>query len=667
MTSCKNKSTGFTFVEVLVALVIIAIGVAGLVSLQRMFIQSSERASARTAAMEVARERLESLRFQAYEDLAAGSATVTRSDQQFSSNWTVTDQYYVAGTWVTASSPSAPTPLPTESDAKAVVVTVGWTERGGDAGSLELESWFTSVEARDGGLAVTQPGMRQTPQVAFNPGAAPDVIAIRLTDDDAASEYSIKETTKPTPEVSKKGERLRVNFDTVTYNQATQTQRIEDFMTVECECKLGSESTIGLTPARLILEDGVLVLDPNSSQPTTKRIGYPAGSTQPSADNYDYLAPENLDPCTICCRDHHDNEEMAAAQNVYRQDDGRSLRGGNHQHFTRDGSGNLVAVGLIGDLLGQSYEESCRMRRINGYFYVYPDWHMSAVTVMNGEYLLNSASAAVYEDYVRDVVYAEVMGTTPPAQPEGRDVEIFPGSYQMLARGIFVDIMSSSHVQAVKDAINAGEQDWLAMVPFYEVNLSLLSSWSSNQESIATVTNEPIETIVNPELNYYGTYSRGRVDTQSEGTARITATVLSGNAAVLGGNATHTNEQAVVYNSSVDAAITYSDTGEQTFYRLTFDLDCTYNKVQGNKTTPTACGNPQWNSVAFTVSNPNLDCERVEVDKTTSFFTCRQVPAGSSFSVTISYDGTATITPSSVVVSDIQADVTAQPVVIEIQ
>ena len=59
MTSCKNKSTGFTFVEVLVALVIIAIGVAGLVSLQRMFILRNHLADMKPdEAMEFLRKHM---------------------------------------------------------------------------------------------------------------------------------------------------------------------------------------------------------------------------------------------------------------------------------------------------------------------------------------------------------------------------------------------------------------------------------------------------------------------------------------------------------------------------------------------------------------------------------------------------------------------------------
>lgn len=73
---------------------------------------------------------------------------------------------------MTAGSASAPSPLPSEPDAKAIAVTVSWIERAGDNESLTLEAWFNNVEGRDGGLVVTQPNPRQKPSVTYNPGAA---------------------------------------------------------------------------------------------------------------------------------------------------------------------------------------------------------------------------------------------------------------------------------------------------------------------------------------------------------------------------------------------------------------------------------------------------------------------------------------------------------------
>lgn len=637
----KHKARGFTFVEVLVALVIIAIGVAGLVSLQRMFIQSSTRATERTAAMEMAQEKIEELRFTRFSSLAAGTDTEQRAGKTYNLAWTATDQYLVSGTWVTASHPSAPTPLPAEPDAKEVLVTVGWTERAGGNESLTLDAWFTSVEGRDGGLAVTQPSPQQRPSVTYNPGAAPEVIAVRLTEDDSAQEYQVKETTKPTPQVERRGDRLQVTFNTVTYDEATQTQRIEDFVTVSCACRFAGVGDTGKTPARLILEGDYLVLDPNGVQPTTKMVGVPADTNQPEL-------------CSLCCRDHHDSNEMYQAGNVYRQENGfLRLPSGDHRHFTNSG-GVLVQAGL-----DDVYEESCRMRRVDGYYVTYPDWNIKAVSVMSSQYLVNSATSSNYTNYVRAVIKALVLGQSLPAQPADRDIEVVPGAYQMIGRAIYLDQMTSAHQTAIQTAIQNGESDWLAKVPFYEVNLTLLGEWQSSDPGVATVTSEPIETIVDPENNYYGTYSRGRLQTVSGGTTTVDIDVAAGNASILGNGAIHTDDSGINYTSALAATVIAQTDDNVELYSITGEINCLFYKVKGNSASWEACKSNDFRDVVVNSSEPNVSCSLSTIGNTnTTGYSCEGIRAGTS--LTISFGSTqpnTTFEPSSFTVQSISANV----------
>ncbi|CAB0149446.1 Type II secretion system protein I [Pseudidiomarina piscicola] len=640
----NRRARGFTFVEVLVALVIIAIGVAGLVSLQRMFIQSSTRATERTAAMEMAQAKIEELRFTTYADLAAGSDTESRDGKSYALAWTKTDQYLAAGNWVTASSPSAPDPLPSEPDAKAIAVTVSWTERAGASESLTLEAWFNSIAGRDGGLVVTVPSPQQRPSVTYNPGAAPEVIAIRLTDDDSAETYKVKETTKPTPQVQSVGDRLQVTFDTVTYDEASQTQRIEDFVTVSCACSFVGLGDEGKTPARLILEDQSLVLDPNGSVNTRKMVGEPADSNQPEL-------------CTLCCRDHHDNSEMYQAQNVYRQEK-LDLRepSGNHRHFT-----NVNGVLTKADSLGDVYEESCRMRRVNGYYVTYPDWSIKAVNVMSSEYLVNSGSSGVYTDYVRDTIRALILDNDLPTPPTGRDIEVVPGAYQMIGRAIYLDAMTTEHENTVKTALQNGEDDWLSKVPFYEVNLTLLGEWDSSAPSVATVTSEPIETIVDPENNYYGTYSRGRLQTASGGTTTVGIEVGAGNASILGNGAIHVTDNGVTYTSSLDATVIAEDSDDVELYSITGEINCLFYKVRGKNASWEACKSNDFRDVTITSSNPNISCSISTIGNTnTTGYSCDGIRAGSSVSISFgsSEPNTTTFDPASFIEESISENVT---------
>ena len=82
---------------------------------------------------------------------------------------------------------------------------------------------------------------------------------------------------------------------------------------------------------------------------------------------------------------------------------------------------------------------------------------------------------------------------------------VTPVSKQLIARGIFVDVMSDSWV----DALNTSDADYLTKVPFYDVNMTLLSQWSSSNTNVATVYSEPIKTLTDADSDYYGVYKRG--------------------------------------------------------------------------------------------------------------------------------------------------------------
>ncbi|PTB90114.1 hypothetical protein C9927_00750 [Pseudidiomarina aestuarii] len=640
--SSRQHGRGFTFVELLVALVIIAVGVAGLVSLQRTYLQSSERAAQRTEALEIAQERLEQLRFENFADLASGADTEARGERTFDVAWTVANRYYT-NTWLGDGAPGLPDPLPAQPDAKSIDITVGWQSRGGDAEAITVEAWLGSLTGRDGGLIVTAPEPREEPRVIYNPGAAPEVIAVRLTDDDNANVFQVKETTRPTPQVDRSGDNLTVRFDTVTYDEATQTQRIEDFATVNCTCELAGVGE-GSTPNRLILEDGRLTLDPDGNQMVNKVYGVPADDNQPEL-------------CTQCCRDHHDNNDMVAAGTVYKTDSNRTGTG-NHRHYGPGGLFNLFTVSVTS--AGSEYEESCRLRRIDGFYAMYPDWQLQSLTTTSADYLINAAGAAAYTDYVRSVVRALVLGTALPAELADRDIEVYPGAYQMIGRGIYLDTMSPEHLAAVRAAINNNEDDWLTKVPFYEVNLTLLGDWDASQSAIASITNEPIETIVDPESSYYGTYSRGQVRALTGGNSEMTLEVLGGNAGVLGSVATHPNETNGELESSLTVSVIADEGGGdgggeedgQSFYSVIGEVNCLMMQNNGNYR---SCTNRYYNSVSISTSNLNISCSySKQGNADTGSYSCSGIPAGTSFTISFSSDAGGVFQPGTITVSNLQ-------------
>tara|TARA_Y100001963_G_C6732578_1_gene424644 strand:- start:261 stop:719 length:459 start_codon:yes stop_codon:yes gene_type:complete len=145
MTSRQLKS-GFTFVEVLVALVIIAIGVAGIVGLQRLFMQSSTRAAQRITAMDIGQAKIEALRLVVFTELTPGFETITRQGNDYRTVWNIEHRYWSTGEWEDSVSVRQQGPL--VPDAKLITVSVEWLEQGGGTASLRLETWFSRTRVR---------------------------------------------------------------------------------------------------------------------------------------------------------------------------------------------------------------------------------------------------------------------------------------------------------------------------------------------------------------------------------------------------------------------------------------------------------------------------------------------------------------------------------------
>ena len=92
-----------------------------------------------------------------------------------------------------------------------------------------------------------------------------------------------------------------------------------------------------------------------------------------------------------------------------------------------------------------------------------------------------------------------------------------------------VDTISAAQTTATDDS-------WLSLVSFSDVNLTLLSRWSSDTPSIVDVSDEAIKDMKTADYNsaYYGTYKRGElsIPRNSTGSATITVHSLRGNASI---------------------------------------------------------------------------------------------------------------------------------------
>lgn len=117
----KNPGEGFTLIEVMIAVFLLAVALIGLASVTTTVIKSTEYSQTLTTATTLAKDKIEDLKASPYGDIASGSDT----SGIFNRSWTVTS----------SASPS---------DYKTIVVTVTWNWQG-QGRSVELRT----IRARD--------------------------------------------------------------------------------------------------------------------------------------------------------------------------------------------------------------------------------------------------------------------------------------------------------------------------------------------------------------------------------------------------------------------------------------------------------------------------------------------------------------------------------------
>jgi prepilin-type N-terminal cleavage/methylation domain-containing protein len=110
---CFRGRRGFTLVEIVVAIVLLAVGVLGSASLTAALMRSNRGVTNRTRAVETLRLKVEDLQSQNYAQVATGNDTATIGGITYNRAWTVT--------------PNAPA-----ANLKTITLTVTWGDRQGN-------------------------------------------------------------------------------------------------------------------------------------------------------------------------------------------------------------------------------------------------------------------------------------------------------------------------------------------------------------------------------------------------------------------------------------------------------------------------------------------------------------------------------------------------------
>ncbi|MGK2942932.1 MAG: type IV pilus modification PilV family protein [Immundisolibacter sp.] len=657
---------GFSLVEVFVALLVMSVGLIALAKLQVDLVRGSSDARARTIALNLAEEKIEDLRTFAVANgsgtwsttvspmawsYVGGPARATPADTscipacaggripsstlevagvRFTRTWEVDNRNFTG--------PAVPLPtLPITSGTKDVRVTVSWQNEAGTTQSVNLVANLVDIPPGNVALASQPVAARPPgPKVLYTPGVAPEVIGIPID-----TGTGKRETTKPLPYLKARGYSNEVSFDVVNYHNTGSgnvVDRREEFVTVNCRCALAGPGR-GRTPARVAFTGAVLRDAPGkviTSKPQTGVL-LEAGSPDGKSDQPVL--------CNICCRDHHDGPaetlpDLTTDYNRY-----KPTASSNHQHF-------LVPSTTAVSTTGAAYDEACRLKRVNGVFQVFQDWKLQTLTVAKAEYLRADPGLTNYVSYVQDYVEAAVEGSAAPGKPTGRDFVLGTGSSRLvLGRGIYIDHMPAALVDFVADRIADGDP-FLEFVPFYEINLSKLATWSLNTTDgaaatnaspcppaavtsmVACVTNEPI---VDEGLSE-SRYSRGNtVAGQATGARRVVETARTGNSGLTGTFAISAADSTAVSDYVTATVIPVGGVNGNVSFcpGLATEKGDLYSALR----------------VSYSAGAGSVSCQTEPISGGTGYYHCDEIPPGSVISINPSfvapYAATGTAAPSS--------------------
>lgn len=566
MKATIRNQTGISLVEVLVTVIVFAIGLLAIAQLQGQLVRGGSDAKARSGGVNLAEQQIEQFRSftltagNSYDDIVDrtenNALTNTVSGVQYELWWEV-DEYHFpdgSGTAVLGADASG------NSDFKMIRIHADWTDESGNDQGVFVEDIIANSPPSDVLRTVQGSPPSEAPIVRYKDTmAAPEVMEVDMGDG-----FS-KQTSKPEPEIVGSGPNVLTSFDAITFSNTLLEgfpvlQRREEFLAINCRCTQNGEG-VGRTPA-VWTESGW-----QGGVDVTKRVGVPlSGLDQPFI-------------CDRCCRDHHDITDEAqfdpfrptgndANDNPFYP----SGLGGDHGHFIFDSdTGQLVPA----DATGDEYLEACTFTRIEGIFQTAPDFRLENVTVLPIEFLQSSSGLTSYQAFIVQFVkeYAEAIANQSPRQypavtpnmdlddTENNDASAtlegmwnsFPASVappaegseegrRFLARGIYINFMSDELLDRIEcrlgggsDCDDLGEESGpvLPLVPFQELNVTRLATWSVDDAGSSSiyVTNDALTT------SNEDTFDRGRAIncapyTPTDGSAEVTARCDENNATI---------------------------------------------------------------------------------------------------------------------------------------
>lgn len=502
---------GFSLIEVMIAVVVLAIGFLALAALQASLARSSGEAKVRSHVAAMLTARMDELRGQQYDsavtlpdDTCAGTVWVPAgfcgevgigalTTTQAVSPW--------SSTRGAASFTEGRPPAAGEPQFKRVTLTATWSDADNAPHLLSITSDISAL-ALGSSLLPKPPGSSAGiggPIVRTDNPAGPGVIPIAVgTDGDATS------ASNPRPEVigrKNKESIVGTRFDVLTYSarsgEAVIQRRVETSV-IKCDCQYG----VGGTKLPVIYREAqwpavwtgerydVYKPDPVSAAPGA------SFASGPKAD------VEQSPLCQECCRDHHDT----ATANIPKFDPERVVTLNQaHEHYSPNVAGTLV---IVPDTVSSDYAESCRLIRVDGFWRTAADTYSRHFGLLETQAVASvpaktgapsDEAATAYQTFVKDFLgqYTGEVATA-PTTPQTADF-LFnqearglnnplsiaidrpaPADERYLhGRGLYVDYLEKDALDKIKAVVQKCDKAEciLPYLPFATINVTELAFW----------------------------------------------------------------------------------------------------------------------------------------------------------------------------------------------
>jgi len=400
-----RKHRGFSMMDVLIAILVLAVGLLALGVLQGTLTRNAADARIRSQVAAFSQGVTDKLRAGGYSAFPA-SSTVTANTtvcagtsltslQTYACQWlnsagvssvsttitTTTNYGSTGGTWST----TAPSGLSGASaQYKQVNISTTWTDAQGQTRTLAYDTSVSQVTVNpsDGSLdtssfltSTVSPSVREG-----SPGNIPGVIPIAIGTSGTSTVNAA--ATNPQPVQTNTG----TTFSQYTYNDSTLggeliTQRV-DTKVIQCRCKFAAGTGSGgllstgipTQPNQPTYWDGYHYVSPSqnkSVQVTTSGTG--SGMTYASNTSADpAYASTNDTSCDVCCRDRNDPDSATTSNPVLFD----PFSGDNKKYAF---SATKAAAGTnppLDSVTSGSFQQACRLIRVDGVYATATDAHV---------------------------------------------------------------------------------------------------------------------------------------------------------------------------------------------------------------------------------------------------------------------------------------------------